>query len=172
MTDVLHPFTSIVNMVSFLILLPPCTLASWDSTIVSLPEQWCFFKAICYQCDSEFCQSNPSPLHQFSLVAQSCLTLRPHGLQHTRPPCPSPTPGACSNPCPSSRRCHPTMSSSVVPFSSCLQSFPASGSFPMSQFFEEGGQIIRASASASVLPMNMYVIPYIECGNLLVQSSS
>ena len=92
---------------------------------------------------------------QFSSVAQSCLTLRPHGLQHARLPCPSPAPGTCSNSCPSSRWCHPTNSSSVVSFSSCLQSFPASGSFPMSQFFTSGGQSIGASASASVLPMNI-----------------
>ena len=81
-------------------------------------------------------------------------SLWPHGLQHARLPCPSPTPGACSNLCPSSRWCHPTISSSVIPFS-CLQSFPASGSFPMSQFFESGGQGIGASASASVLPMHI-----------------
>ena len=73
-----------------------------------------------------------------------------------RLPCPSPTPGAYSNSCPSSRWCHPTISSSVVPFSSCLQSFPASGSFPIqSQFFTSGGQSIGVSASASVLPMNI-----------------
>ena len=66
---------------------------------------------------------------QFSLVAQSCPTLQPHGLQHVRLPCPSPSPGACLNSCPLSRWCHPTVSSSVVPFSSCLQSFPVSGSF-------------------------------------------
>ena len=77
------------------------------------------------------------------------------GLQHARLPCPSPTPRACSNSCPSSRWCHPTISSSVVPFSSCLQSFPAWGSFPMSQFSASGGQSIGASASASVLPMNI-----------------
>ena len=70
----------------------------------------------------------------FSSVAQSCLTLRPHGLQHARLPCPSPALGACSNSSPTTQWCHPTISSSVVPFS-CLQSFPASGSFPMSQFF-------------------------------------
>ena len=81
------------------------------------------------------------------LFTQSCLTLRPHGLQHVRLPCPSPSPRACSNSCPFSRWCHPTTSSSVVPFSSCLQSFPASGSFPMSQLFQSVG----ASASASVL---------------------
>ena len=82
-------------------------------------------------------------------------SLGPHGLQHARLPCPLPTPGACSNSCPSSQWCHPTNSSSVIPFSSCLQSFPASGSFQMSQFFASGGQSIGASASASVLPMNI-----------------
>ena len=76
-----------------------------------------------------------------------------HGLQHTRLPCPLPTPGVYSNLCPLSRWCHPTISSSVIPFSH-LQSFPASGSFPMSQFFTLGGQSIGVSASASVLPMN------------------
>ena len=81
-------------------------------------------------------------------------SLRPHGLQHTRLPCPSPTPGACSNSCPSSQWCHPTISSSVIPFSACLPSFPASGSFPMSQVFASDGQSIGVSASASVLPMN------------------
>ena len=79
------------------------------------------------------------PTVQFSSVAQLCLTLWPHGLQHTRLPCPSLTPGVYSNSCPSSQWCHPTISSSVVPFSSCLQSFPASGSFPMSQFFTSRG---------------------------------
>ena len=86
-----------------------------------------------------------------SVVSDS---LRPHRLQHARPPCPSPTPRACSNPCPSSQWCHPTISSSVIPFSSCLQSFPESGSFPMSQLFASGGQSIGVSASTSVLPMN------------------
>ena len=76
-------------------------------------------------------------------------------MQHTRPPCLSPTPGVYSNSCPLSWWCHPTISSSVDPFSSCLQSFPASGSFPMSQFFASGGQSIRILASASVLPMNI-----------------
>ena len=82
-------------------------------------------------------------------------SLWPHGLQHTRLPCPSPNPGACShssNSCPLSRWCHPTISSSVVPFS-CLQSFPASGSFPISQFIASGGRSIEASASASVFSM-------------------
>ena len=80
--------------------------------------------------------------------------LRTHELQHTRPPCPSPTPGVYSNSCPLSQWCHPTISSSVVPFSSCLQSFPASGSFQMNQLFASGGQSTRVSASTSVLPMN------------------
>ena len=80
--------------------------------------------------------------------------LWPHGLQHARPLCPSPTPRAYANSCPWSRWCHPAISSSVVPFSSHLQSFPTSGSFPMSQFFTSGGQSIRVLASPSVLPMN------------------
>ena len=82
-------------------------------------------------------------------------SLRPHGLQHARLPCLSPTPRVCSNSYPSSRWCHTTISSSVVPFSSYLKSFPASGSFPMSQFFESGGQSTGVSASASVFPMNI-----------------
>jgi len=80
-------------------------------------------------------------------------SLRPHGLQRTGFPCPSLSPGACSNSCTLSRWCHPTISSSVIPFSFHLQSFPASGSFPMSQLFASGGQSIGVSASASVLPM-------------------
>ena len=80
-------------------------------------------------------------------------SLWPPELQHTRPPCPSPTPRVHPNPCPLSRWCHPTISSSVVPFSSCSQSFPASGSYQMSQFFASGGQSI-VSASTSVLPIN------------------
>ena len=87
-----------------------------------------------------------------SVVSNS---LQPHGLQHARLPCPSPTPRAYSNSCPSSQWCHPTISSSIVPFSSCLQSFPASGSFLRSQLFTSGGQRIEASASASVLPMSI-----------------
>ena len=84
-------------------------------------------------------------------------SLRSHAwLQHARPPCPSQNPGAYSNSCPLSQRCHPTILSSVVPFSSRLQSFPAPGSFPMSQFFTSGGQSIGVSASASVLPMDIW----------------
>ena len=81
-------------------------------------------------------------------------SLWPHGLQHARPTCSSPTPGVYSNSCPLSQWCHPTISSSVIPFSSCLQSFPASGSFQMSQFFASGDQSIGVSASTSVLPIN------------------
>ena len=87
-----------------------------------------------------------------SVVSES---LRPHGLQHARPLCPSPTPRVYSNSCPLSRWCHPAISSSVIPFSSRLQCFPASGSFPMSQFLASGGQSIGVSASTSVLPMNI-----------------
>ena len=82
-------------------------------------------------------------------------SLWPHRLQHARPPCPSPTPGVYSNSCPLSQWCHPTISASVVPFSSCPQYFPASESFPMSLFFTSGGQSTGVSASASVLPMNI-----------------
>ena len=91
---------------------------------------------------------------QFSCSVMSD-SLWPHGLQHARLPCPSPTPRACSNSCPLSRWCHPTISSSAIPFSSCLQSFPASGSFPMSQFFASDDQSIGVSASASVLLMDI-----------------
>ena len=98
-------------------------------------------------------------LKQFSTIHFICSvmlsSLQTHRMQHARLPCPSPTPGACSNPCPSSQWCDPTISSSVVPFSFCLQFFPASQLFPMSRFFTSGGQRIGASALASVLPMNI-----------------
>ena len=121
---------------------------------------WTTFSTLSQKCllNSEFsktlsrCSSPNSVQLSRSVLSDS---LRLHGLQHTRPPCPSPTPGAYSNSCPSSRWCHPTISSSVVPFSSRLQSFPASGSSQMSQFFTSDGQSIGASASASVLPMNI-----------------
>ena len=88
-------------------------------------------------------------------VTTSFLTLQPHGRQHTRLPCPSLSPRICSHSCPLSRWCHPTISSSAIPFSSCPQSFPASGSFPVRCFFTSSGQSIGASVSASVLPMNI-----------------
>ena len=91
---------------------------------------------------------------QFGSVAQSCSTLWPHEQQHAKPPCPPPTPRVHPNPCPLSRWCHPTISCSVVPFSFCPQSFPASRSFQMSQLLASGSQSFAVSASTSVLPMN------------------
>ena len=101
---------------------------------------------------------------QFSSSVMSD-SLWPHGLHHARLPCPSPTPGVYSNTCPLSGWCHPTISSSITPFSSCLQSFPASGSSQMSQFFASGGQSIGIWASALVLPMNIqdwFLLGWIE----------
>ena len=101
-----------------------------------------------------------------SVVSDS---LQPHGLQHARLPCLSPTSGACSNSHPSSRWCHPTISSSVIHFS-CLQSFPVSGSFPVSQFFTSSGQSIGVSTSASVLPMNIQDLFSLGLTGLILQS--
>ena len=101
-----------------------------------------------------FFTHNPATWVQFSRSVMS-NSLWPHGLQHTRPPCPSQTPGVYSDSYPLSWWCHPTISSSVVPFFSRLQSFPTWGSFEMSQFFTSGGQSIGVSASTSVLPMNI-----------------
>ena len=92
---------------------------------------------------------------RISFVSVVSNSLQPHGVQHARLPCPSLSPRACSNSCPWSHWCHPTIASSVIPFSSCFQSFPASESFPVSQFFPSGGQSIGASASASVLPVDI-----------------
>ena len=120
----------------------------WALEIVWLIAfQW-FFP---YSCGDFFPCMHKSVQFSHSVVAD-CLW--PHGLQHARPPCPSPTPGVYSNTCPLSWWCHSTISSSVFPFS-CLQSFSASGSFQMSQFFTSGGQNTGVSASASVLPMNI-----------------
>ena len=109
-----------------------------------------YFSCICW---------NKYMIYTLQSVQFSCSvmsdSLWPHGLQQTRLPCLSPTPGACSNSCPLSRWFHPTISSSVIPFSSCPQSFPASGSFLVDHFFSSGGQSIGVSASASVLPMNI-----------------
>ena len=118
-------------------------------------------KALC--CMGEASLKNPrfhsyDRLKRISSVQFNCSvvsnSLRPHEPQYARTPCPLPTPKVHSNPCPSSRWCHPTISSSVVPFSSCPQSFPASGSLQMSQLFSSGGQSIGISASTSILPMN------------------
>ena len=126
----------------------------WTTCLTSLLVQenipsCCFFQYLELHCyHHRFHQ-----LVQFSCsVVSDSLWL--HESQHARPPCPSPTPTVYSNSCPSSQWCHPAISSSVVPFSSCPQSLPASGSFPRSQLFAWGGQSIRVSASASVLPMN------------------
>jgi len=110
--------------------------ASWWDRLILGETGSCSDGHVCAECSS---------------VAQSCL----HGLKHTRLPCPSPTLGACSNSCPLSECCHPTISSSVVTVFPSLQSFTTSGSFPMSQFFTPGGQSIGVSASASVPPMNI-----------------
>ena len=110
------------------------------------------------------------------LTVQFCCSVEsisawPYELQHPRPPCPSLTPGACSNSCPSSWWCHQTSSFSVTLFSSCLQTFPASGSFPMSQLFTSGGQSIGVSASTSVFPMNIqYWFPLGLTGLMSLQS--
>ena len=109
--------------------------------------------------ESISCHISKQKMSQFSSVQFSHSvvsdSLWPHELQHARPPCPSPTPGVHPNSCALSRWCHPAISSSVVPFSSCLQSLPVSGSFPVSQFFTSGSQSIGVSASASVLSMNI-----------------
>ena len=104
--------------------------------------------------DLVFRHSDSGTHHQFSCSVVS-ESLWPHELQHTRPPCPSPTPGVYSNSCPLSQWCHPAISSSVIPFSSCLQSFPISGSYPMSQFFVSGGKKY-SSFSFSISPSNEY----------------
>ena len=116
-------------------------------------EYWRYQRIFSYSTRIFSCCIFSSVQFSRSIVSDS---LWPHGLQDTRPPCPSLTPRAYSHSCPLSRWCHPTVSSSVVPFSSCPQSFPASGSFQMSQLFASGGQSIGISASASVLPMNIH----------------
>ena len=138
-------------LVNFFVLILQSSLNSWDNYVT-------YFYYV------------PSFSVQFSSSVMS-NSLRPHGLQHTRLPCPSATPGACSNSCPLSQWCHPTISSSIIPFSSYLQSFPASGSFSQSQFFTSGGQRIGASASTSVLPMNIqWIFPLVLTDLISLQS--
>jgi len=118
---------------------------------------------------SQFISSSLSSSVQLSCSVMSYL--RSHGLQHAKIPYPSPAPRACSNSCPSSRWCHSTILSSVFPFSSCLQSFPASEYFPMNQFFALGGQSNGVSASASILPMNIQDwFPLVLTGLISLQS--
>ena len=136
---------------------------------------WSFKATYYYFCHILLANANHRINLNFSSVQFSHSvvsdSLRPRGLQHTRLPCPSPTPGVYSNSCPLSWWCHPTISFSVIPFSSHLKSFPASGSFQMSQFFTSGGQSIRVSASASVLPMNIqYWFPLGLTGWISLQS--
>ena len=121
----------------------PMDGGAWRATVHGFAESWTWLRNFNYYYSVQFSRSVTSG------------SLRPHEPQHTRPPCPSPAPGAYPNSCPLSRWCHPTILSSVVPFSSCPQSFPASGSFQMSQFFPSGGQSIGVWASASVFPMNI-----------------
>ena len=120
-----------------------------EKKVIVLYVIWCFISIILC---GKICE-HIDIFSQFNSVAQLCPTLRPHESQHARPPCPSPTPGVYWNPCPPSWWCHPAISSSVVPFSSCPQSLPASGSFPMSQLFTRDGNS-GVLASASVLPVN------------------
>ena len=135
-----------------------CAYSHWGDFFEFPPSvyEWMFSSGLTNKLYSQalnFCQ-----LYSFSSVQFSHSvaldSLWPHGLQHTRPPCPAPIPRVYSDSCTLSQWCHPTISSSVVPFSSCPQSLPASGSFPMSQLFSSGGQSIGVSVSASVLPMN------------------
>ena len=129
---------------SYSIAWPTEALTNLSSSIclysLTLHTDWLYILTLCH-----------SVQISHSVVSDS---LQPHESQHARPPCPSPTPGAYSNSCPSSRWCHPAISSSVIPFSACPQSLPASGSFPVSQLFAWGGQSTRVSASVSVLTMN------------------
>ena len=122
----------------------------WCSAYQELPTQ-CFSHITFWKLGDKFRSILLSVQFSHSVMSDSLQT---HESQHSRPPCPSPTPGVHSNSCPSSRWCHPAISSSVVPFSFCPQSLPASRSFPMSQFFAWGGQSTGVSALASFLPMN------------------
>ena len=119
------------------------SVMSWVSPVSSLSWNWAYKKKELSISSVQFSRS---------VVSDS---LQPHGLQHTRPPCPSPTPRVYSNSCPLSQWCHPTISSSVVPFSSHLRSFPASGAFQMSQLFTSDGQSIGVSVSSSIFPVNI-----------------
>ena len=128
-----------------------------SSTAGGFFTNWATREALCLKENSKCKMTQANKTFSSVQFSHSVLSnsLWPHGLQHARLPCSSPTLGVYSNWCPLCWWCHPTISSSVVPFSSCLQSFPASGSFPISRFFPLGGQRIGVSASASVLPKNI-----------------
>ena len=126
------------------------TIKKAESQRIDAFEFWCWRRLLRVPWDTR--RSNQSLQFSHSVVSNS---LQPNESQHARPPCPSPTPGVHTNPCPLCQWCHPAISSSVIPFSSCPQSLPASESFSVSQLFTWGGQIIGVSASASVLPMNI-----------------
>ena len=130
---------------------------SWNFCLYTFPIVGLFLLFFVYKALCVHLGKISENRHQFSSVTQSCPTLWPHESQHARPPCPSPTARIYPIPCPLSQWCHPTISSSFIPFSSCLQSFPASESFTMSQLFTSDGQSIgaSASASASVLSVNI-----------------
>ena len=152
---------SLANLCSMVLLEKGFSKALWHYYLPPLAFSIFFTNSIIptSTLDNTYCLlSNTQNYSVYQILQFSCSVvsncLQPHELQHARLPCPSPTPRACWNSCPSSQWCHPTISSSAVPFFSCLQSFPASGSFPMNHFFASGGQSIRVSASASVLPMN------------------
>ena len=153
----IHQHSSHVGFLSFTWLcLGPSCLPSLIQAISSTWNATLSVKFLLHESFPDCFRQIQFPI--LSSVQFSCSvvsnSLWPHGLKHARPPCPSPIPGVYSNSCPLSQRCHPTISSSVVPFSSCLQSFPASGSFQMSQFFAPGGQSIGVSPLPSVLPMD------------------
>ena len=134
---------------------------TWKQPKCPPTDEW--IKKMWYLCVCIHLHNKVLFIHQFSSVAQSCLTLWPHELQHARPPCPSPTPGVYPNSYPSSWWCHPAISPSVIPFSSCPQSLPASESFPMSQLFAWGGQSTGVAALASFLPKNTQGWSLLEC---------
>ena len=135
----------------------PTDRGAWWATVHGVVKSWTWLsmhKQVANNKQEGLAGCSFRPLSSVQSLSRVWLFATP-GLQHARLPCPSPTPGACSNSCPSSWSCHPTISSSVVPFFFCLQSLLASGYFPMSDTFTSGGQSIGASASASVLPMNI-----------------
>ena len=157
---------NILCIIFFSTILSQDTEYSSQVQILTLPVAW-IWTSLCL-CEVGILIGVPTLSLQFSCSVMF-NSLWPSGLQHTRLPCPSPTPRACSNTCPLGQWCHPTISSSVVPFSSCLQSFPASGSFQMSLLFASGGQSIGVSASTSVLPMNIqdwFPLGWIGCISL------